>query len=425
MTTPTDNRFPLLLFFYRSLVVPLAMLLLPFAGVLNRKIGDGLRLRRKPKPDKTFPERPLWIHAASGEFEYAKAVIRDLKTARPEIPILVTYFSPTYARNVESFPGVDLAVPLPLDLPGPVASFLSRYQPRALLISRTDFWPELLTQARRRGIPISVFAYTQKSPEAMSGFTRIMAQWRLSMVDKIFCVSPEDVRNIEKLLPDVDAEPFGDTRYDQVQFRLNHPKSLPEILRPKSNLPVLIAGSTWLEDEDVLLSALAGLLLDRRLKLILVPHEPTPEHLTQLRAKLSAHKLDFVLFSSPRKWSDEPILLVDQTGWLAELYQWAQIAFIGGSFRKTVHSVMEALGAGCLTLVGPKHTNNREAIEFQDVSVGPTSAVLSVANREEMKSAVERLCKADFEKLKPELNRVFAQYLGASSKLAAHLAKTL
>lgn len=401
------------------------MILLPFAGLAHRKIGDGLRLRRKSRPDMQFGERPLWIHAASGEFEYAKAIIRDFKSARPEVPVLVTYFSPTYARNVESFPGVDLALPLPLDLPGPVTSFLKRYQPRALLISRTDFWPELLAQTRKMGIPISVFAYTQKSPHQMNAFTRLLAQWRLSMVDKIFCVSPEDARNVENLLPGADTESYGDTRYDQVQFRLSHPKSLPEIMKPQGHTPILIAGSTWREDEDILLSALTGLLLDRRMKLILVPHEPGAEHIARLRSKLSASKLDFVLFSSPRKWSDEPVLLVDQTGWLAELYQWAHIAFIGGSFRKTVHSVMEALGAGCLTLVGPKHLNNREAIEFQDVSVGQTTAVLAVNNREEFKSAVERLCKADFEKLKPELHRVFDQYLGASRKLAAHLAKIL
>jgi 3-deoxy-D-manno-octulosonic-acid transferase len=423
MTTATNTGDRLLLFLYRTLVMPLAALLLPFAGLIHRKIGDGLRLRRARRPDFNFPARPVWIHAASGEFEYAKAVIRELKAARPDIPILVTYFSPTYAKNAANFPGVDLTVPLPLDLPGPCSSFLKRYQPRALLIARTDFWPEMLTQTRKLGIPISVFAYTQKDPSAMSAFTRRLARWRLSMVDHIYCVSPEDLRNTEAILPGAEIESFGDTRYDQVRFRLDHPKSLPAIMRPQSKAPVLIAGSTWSEDEAVLLPALTGLLRDRKLKLILVPHEPTPEHIRGRKEKLGAAGLDYVTFSSPREWKEEAVLLVDQTGWLAELYAWAQMAFIGGSFRKTVHSVMEALGASCLTLVGPKHLNNREAIDFQEVKVGSAPAVQCVRNADEFKTAIERLSKSDFAQMRPELERIFSQHLGASRKLAAALIK--
>lgn len=394
------------------------MILLPFVSPFHRKIREGLRLRRTFKAPANPPHKPYWIHAASGEFEYAKAVIRELKFAKPEIPIIVTYFSPTYAKNVESFPGVDLALPLPLDLPGPVSSFLKKYSPRALLISRTDFWPELLTQTRHREIPIYVFAYTQKQTSA---FGKFITRWRLSFVDRIFCVSPEDTENVEAILPKADVYTYGDTRYDQVRFRLDHPKTLPEVLKP--SLPCLVAGSTWKEDEEVLISALTGLLRDRRLQLILVPHEPDPKHIQILREKLSAQKLDYVLFSEAREWKEESVLLVDKTGVLAELYQWGQMAFVGGSFKRTVHSVMEALGAGCMTLVGPYHKNNREAIEFQDVRVGSTTAVLNVRNRDEFKGAIERLCSSDFSKSKQELSRIFEQHLGASRKLAAQIVK--
>jgi 3-deoxy-D-manno-octulosonic-acid transferase len=241
----------------------------------------------------------------------------------------------------------------------------------------------------------------------------------LSFVDRIYCVSPEDTSNVEALLPNAHVETFGDTRYDQVRFRLDHPKPLPEALKPA--LPCLVAGSTWSEDEEVLLPSLTGLLRDRRLQLILVPHEPDPKHIQALRERLSREKLDYVLFSEGRKWTEESVLLVDKVGFLAELYPWGQMAFVGGSFKRSVHSVMEALGAGCMTLVGPYHLNNREAIEFQDVRVGSSSAVLNVRNRQEFKSAVERLCSTDFSKSKAELARIFAQHLGASRKLVAQI----
>ncbi len=178
---------------YRYFVAPLMVFVLPILALFNRKIAEGLRMRRRRISYPEFAHRPVWIHAASGEFEYAKSVIREIKERWPWLPIVVTYFSPTYAKNAQNFPGVDFALPLPLDLGGPIRSFLNRVNPRVLLISRTDFWPEALTQTRRRQIPIHVFSYTQKNKPGLFN------SWRLSLVDQIHCVSDEDLANIQAL----------------------------------------------------------------------------------------------------------------------------------------------------------------------------------------------------------------------------------
>jgi 3-deoxy-D-manno-octulosonic-acid transferase len=107
------------------------------------------------------------------------------------------------------------------------------------------------------------------------------------------------------------------------------------------------------------------------------------------------------------------VLLVDQVGWLAELYAWGDMAFVGGSFRKTVHSVMEALGAGLKTFVGPLHTNNREAIEFQNVM----GAVTAVRDIEAMREELGKLSLPELQKFKTEFSREFAARLGATNKL--------
>ncbi|MCB0394319.1 MAG: hypothetical protein KDD25_07155, partial [Bdellovibrionales bacterium] len=108
---------------------------------------------RKLRPNHHPNKRPIWIHTSSGEFEYAKPLIRKLKEQNPKCLILVTYFSPTYKKNIESFKEVDFAVPSPFDTPSEVRKFLDYFNPAILLISRTDLWPEMLTQTRNRGIP--------------------------------------------------------------------------------------------------------------------------------------------------------------------------------------------------------------------------------------------------------------------------------
>jgi 3-deoxy-D-manno-octulosonic-acid transferase len=406
---------------YRYLAAPLMLFLLPFAALFNKKIAEGLKLRRQKQAYPEFAQRPVWIHAASGEFEYAKSLIRELKHLAPHCPIVVTYFSPTYARNVKNFPGVDFALPLPLDLPGPVSTFFRRINPRALLMARTDLWPELLTQARQKGIPTCVFSFTQKSPSGLGPIAKYFSRWRLNLVDSIECVSLEDKKNLEELGVATPVRVSGDTRYDQVRFRLDHPKQLPSAWKPPLDTPVMIAGSTWPEDEQVLLPALKPILNSKRLRLILAPHEPTPSHLDDLKRQLDLHGIRFSLFSSEGGWSEAEVLLVDQVGWLAELYAWGDIAFIGGSFKKTVHSVMEALGAGLKTFVGPKHQNNREAIEFQAVR----GAVQVVNDVESLRQAVQNLSLEELKSFKQDFQKDFAARLGATKKLAGSVVATL
>lgn len=399
---------------YRVLA-PLLVLLLPVGAVFSTKLRAGLKMRLRPRPSPTFTTAPLWIHAASGEFEYAKALIREFKSRWPRLPIVVTYFSPTYARNVESFPGVDHAEPLPLDLPGPTRGFLRRVRPRACLIARTDFWPELLVQARRLGIPRAVFAYTQRPT---TGLKTYVTRARLGLVDEILTVGDEDLRAVLAIDPDARASAVGDPRYDQVAYRLAHPRALPLQLKP--DLPTLVAGSTWGADEAVVLPAVADALKEGRLKLIVVPHEPTPSHLSQLEARLDRLGLTHRRFSSGEAWTAAHVLVVDEVGYLAELYAWGTFAYVGGSFGRGVHSVMEPLGTGAVTFVGPRHLNNREAVEFAALTFAGRPGVVPVRDAATMRTFLdEYLADGAHAKVADALRTEFDGRRGAAAAIAA------
>lgn len=408
---------------YRTIIAPVGFLLLIlFSAFSPAKIRSLVQIRRRKKLKDLNIKNPIWIHCSSGEFEYAKPVIRELKKTNPNEKILVTYLSNSYVKAIESFPGVDQSFPLPFDLPGPIRQFLNHVEPQCLLISRTDLWPELLTQIKKQKIPTLLFSAT--FPQNSAFFARLWKKTVLSMVDHIYCVSFDDYDFAIKklLLPMKKISVIGDTRYDQVVFRLNSPKPLKEPLDPQG--PVLVAGSTWMEDEKILLPALEPLLKQNKLSLILVPHEPTPEHIQSLQSQFDKAQIPYGLYSTAL--APMPVILVDEIGILADLYAWGSMAFVGGSFKKTVHSVMEPLTHGALTFVGPYFENNREAVEFQKISVTSSlHAVQSCQNALELRDKIT----AAIQEVTPDVNKkisaLVAGKTGASSKLAQILINKL
>ena len=362
--------------FYRSILLPLLLAAFRAAGLFNAKIREGLRMRAgdetgtPPWLKAPAGQRPVWIHCASGEFEYAKPVITLLKKRAPGVRILVTYFSPSIAGAVGKFPGVDIATPAPWDRASDVSRFIEHHRPRALLIARTDAWPEMVRQAEKHAIPSLLFSATLAAGSGRAtGFGRWASRAVFSKLTEIYCVSEADRAVFEGLRIAPRTVVAGDTRYDQVRARLATPKPLREALFSGVDpLATVVCGSTWEEDEAVLVETIAA-TLDTSLRFVIVPHEPTDAHLASLEEALRGKGLASMRYSKSETWPAGTVLLVDQIGILAELYAKARLAFVGGSFRKTVHSVMEPLAAGCFTFVGPLHHNNREALEFKTLAM--------------------------------------------------------
>src|SRR5690606_3202612 len=204
-------------------IYPLCLLLAKALAFSSPKLKKGLRMREdknRVPPWLNFYdiEKPILIHCASGEFEYAKPVIREIKNRNPNQAVVVTYFSPTYEGQIKNFPGVDFACPIPWDLPHIQREFLAKLQPRHILISRTDLWPEFLTQAKFFRIPVSMFSATLsfKSPKVNNFFLKSYHQWLYSHLTHIFCVSDEDKSPLSQLISQRKISVIGDTRYDQV-----------------------------------------------------------------------------------------------------------------------------------------------------------------------------------------------------------------
>jgi 3-deoxy-D-manno-octulosonic-acid transferase len=160
-------------------------------------------------------------------------------------------------------------------------------------------------------------------------------------------------------------EAIGETRYDQVWQRSEEAKKKhllpPHVLRKRK---VLVVGSCWPEDEAVLLPTLRKLLqYDPHIVTVLVPHEPTVSALEAIETALGS-KPRSIRFSALNDYNGEPVVIVDSVGILMPMYQYADVAYVGGSFRQGIHNVLEPAVYGIPVVYGPKHENSQEAMEL-------------------------------------------------------------
>jgi len=409
---------------YECLFIPLVVLIMPLLGLFNSKVRAGLQLRRlDQRSDKKLTDC-AWIHVSSGEWEYAKPVARHLKSLGKKI--LVTHFSPSVRRSLENSKEVDVVFALPYDHSWAFRGFFKRFRPEILLLARTDLWPVMLRQTKKRGIETYLFSATCTS-EMIQKKSKIglwFWQLKLSFIDQIFCVSEEDLANFQKLKIKNPLHSIGDTRYDQVVHRLSSPKRIKNVFR--SEFKYFVCGSTWPGDERKLLPALREAIRQTQVRFVIVPHEPTPKHLKELTHSVAQLELSSELYSdvSSADWGKRgSILIVNEVGILAELYLQATFAFVGNSFeRNAVHSVMEPLAAGCLTFVGPFHKNNREAIEFSQIKLPNGLHAVEVLESDEdvLKKLLLAYNAAD---VRLEISSLVKKKTGASQRLLDEISR--
>ncbi len=422
--------------FYKFVIVPLAFLLLqllrPFAnGKLKEMIEDKnsgfCKLSSVHSPEVLAQQRPLWIHSASGEIEYARPVIREFKKAHPDIPVLVTFSSPSAKAILQNLSDIDVWTALPWDFEKSLNRFITKWNPRVLLFSRTDVWPVLADVTKKRNIPTVLFSATfADNSSRLRGVTRFLTKRSLNSLSQIHCVTHEDAANLQTLRIRTPIYITGDTRFDQVFHRLQNPKALKNELMATPEDFIFIAGSTWPEDEAVLIPALTA-AKTTGIRTILAPHEINTQHLKGLTDQLESASLNYVLYSQAQEWPRNSVLVIDQVGILAELYTWADLAFIGGSFKKQVHSVMEALAAGLPVMVGPHHQNNREALFYQKKNFSSGMVVQVVHSSDDVLVLLQRMKKQHFRwpQVKEEIRLEISKNKNSTQRVLAAVQETI
>ncbi len=355
------------LYFY--FLMPLIWLFLRVSRPwLPKKIQTMIAERQQPFPKAVL--KPIWIHASSGEIEYAKPIIALLKKKNPQIKILLSYFSPSIHPLIKDL-DVDQIVPLPFDLPWKARSFMDHFQPQVGLFARSDVWPGMARRARRHKVPLILFSASISAKSSrLKGLTKILFRFSLSQLAKISCVSAEDEQILRDLTTGISLPGGvvneGDTRFDQVLFRAREKSRLAVNLSDS----VITLGSTWPQDEAALFPDL--IQVAERIQIVIAPHEPSIERITKIEHYFLQAGLSVIRHSkitANENLFQKNVILVDQVGVLFDYYKLSKMAFVGGSFRQKVHSVMEPLACGLPVFVGPLINNNREALTFRNLKI--------------------------------------------------------
>ena len=356
---------------YRA-AIRLGTAVAPALGFLRPRIRAGLRARSAAGARlldwsgvHRDPNRPLvWFHAASvGEGRQAESVLLALRRRCPECQIVYTHFSPSAEALAKGIPS-DASDYLPYDLPENVDRLLQALQPDLLVFAKLDVWPELSTRAAGAGADLALIAATvSPGSSRLRWLARRLLEPGYRAITAAAAISPDDAFRLEQLgvAPDR-IQVLGDPRFDSVVARVKGVAPDDPMLRLGGGAPTLVAGSTWPEDEAVLLRAFAGILRERPdAKLILVPHEPTAAHL----ARVERYTREAGLPSPVRLGSAterDSIILGDRVGVLATLYGAGTMAYVGGGFgRAGLHSVLEPAAWGLPVVFGPRWQNSRDA----------------------------------------------------------------
>ena len=356
---------------YRS-AVRLARLAAPAAAALDSKFRRGhegrveatARLEAWARAHRDTARPLVWFHAPSvGEGLQADAVLRRLRRLHPDWQLAYTHFSPS-AEGLAGRLDVDVADYLPYDTPSAATALLDALRPDALVFSKLDLWPELACQAAARGVPVALIAATVRPG---SGRLRWPARTLLApgyrAVAAAAAVAAEDADRLAVL--GVTRERItvaGDPRFDSVLERVSAVAPDDPLLRFGAGGAALVAGSTWPGDEEVLIAAFARLSVRRpAARLILVPHEPTSDHLAAIERQAAQHGAPHPVRLSAAQ-DAVPLLVVDKVGVLAALYGAGKIGYVGGGFHSVgLHSVLEPAAWGCPVLFGPRWKESRDA----------------------------------------------------------------
>lgn len=329
---------------------------------LNGRRGGVNRWQIEP-----FDARPsILLHVASrGEFEAVHPLI-DRLLERGDCRLAVSFSSPSVEPAVTAMEGLWARGYLPLDLLGEQLRFLSRLEPSVILVSKHDFWPNMVRAAATLGIPFILLnanfhARSRRQWPPMKGFNRAF----MAHLSAVWAVSEDDAARVRPLLTRrTELASVGDTRYDRALRRTEEGRPrFADLASALGRGPVIIAGSSWPPEERLIWPAFAAVA--KRMpatKLVIVPHELTAPALSRNRAAASSVGMSLKLFSD---WRGGPIaeraLYVDEMGVLAGLYAVGWTAFVGGGFGKGVHSVLEPAAHGLPVTFGPNHHVAHEA----------------------------------------------------------------
>ena len=329
----------------------------------------------------------IWMHCSSlGEFEQGRPVLEALKRQYPGHKTVVSFFSPSGYEVRKNYEAADLVCYLPMDGISNARRFLDLVKPTLVLWVKYEYWHYFITEIHKRKIPLLLVSAIYFRQMAFfhwyGGFYRKM----LNYFTHIFVQDPISAGLLEEIKVNTPYSISGDTRFDRVHEIASQWQPLEDVERFCGNHPVLIAGSTWPGDEELLTHYLRT---HPNLRLIIAPHDIQEDRLLQVEAlfKECIRYSQWKQKNTVNEKDGAHVLLIDNVGLLSRLYKYATIAYVGGGFGESgVHNMLEPAVFGKPVIIGPEYDKYVEAVAL--VNKG---AAFSIESAIELEAITDKL----------------------------------
>lgn len=346
---------------------------------LSGRAGNWKKIREKIKQG----DRVIWIHCASlGEFEQGRPVIEELRKRLPDRKLLLTFFSPSGYELRKNYDGVDCVTYMPLDTRFNAWRFMNLVKPEMAFFIKYEFWYYFLRTLKKKQVPVFLVSAKFRRDQV---FFKWYGKWYRKLLGffRILFVQNEESRRLLNVINVKNVIVAGDTRFDRVFNILKTSAEYPWVEPFIADNTVIIAGSTWEKDEQMLIEYINQ--SGPGIKFILAPHEIKEKNLMNLIAKIDHPSVRFTDIDKSG-YPGAKVLIIDNVGHLSSLYKYGDIAYIGGGFGKGIHNVLEAATYGLPVIFGPNHKKFLEAVELVQ-----KNAAFPVGDINELKSILDRL----------------------------------
>lgn len=373
------------------------------AAIFHPKAKKWVEGRKINLPPETHGKPVIWIHCASlGEYDMAIPLITRLKKQYPNHFFLATFFSPSgmehYKKRGEL---VDAACYLPIDRKKKVKSFVSRFNPALLILVKYEFWPNLINVVASNKVPIlSVNTVIRKNQRFFKWYGGLFRK-ALRQIDFFYTLNAQT----SLLLSDLSIKNWkitGDTRYDRLVENKMTAQKNERIEAFLSGEKAIIIGSSWPEDEKIVLPVMEK---NKGHKYIIAPHEIDERHLQAIEKQLG----NLVQRYTDKNDASKPVLLLNTIGHLTSAYSHGKMAYIGGAFSGKLHNILEPMVYELPLIFGPKFKRYPEAIEAVHSEIAQ-----SVKNEKECEHAFQHAI-LEASTIKVKSSTFFQQHIGCST----------
>jgi 3-deoxy-D-manno-octulosonic-acid transferase len=311
-------------------------------------------------------DKSIWFHCASlGEFEQGVPIMEAVKKLLPDYKIVVSFFSPSGYENKKNSSLADLIVYLPLDTAYNARKFVEIVHPSLAIFVKYEFWPNYLFELKKNKIPTLLISGLFRSDQLFFKLFGGFMRKALQAFDHLF-VQDEDSKELLLKINIVNCTISGDTRFDRVSHQIEQDNSVEFVKVFKGESICIVCGSTWPEDELLLLDFINSAAED--VKFVLAPHKINASKIDAFRRKLQKKN---VLFSEKdnKNIEDYTVLIIDTIGLLTKIYSYADIAYVGGAAGTTkLHNILEPATFGVPGVIGQNFKNFPEAIRLHQLA---------------------------------------------------------